>query len=377
MKAPGMGRKPGFLPRRRRPLRALQVEVTSRCTRRCRLCPRGQLADRWLDRDLEPASWAAIVPALPLAAHVHLQGWGEPLLHPGLPEMVAAARRAGCSVGFTTNGDLLAAAAGWIVDQRVDVVAVSVAGGSGLNPLLRDGQRVADVLSAAGKLQALAGRRGRPKVELSYLLTRDNASGLEQVVEDAARHGLAELFVVHLTSTPTPELESAAAYTPDGLTPGVAEALRRAGERARRVGLRFRPPATRPADLITCSLDPTRYAFVASDGRVGPCVNALLPIRGDIPRCGEGHVLEVPHVSFGEVATSGLAAVLSGAPCQRFAAPFSARLAAEAEFRWATNGSYGSLALEGLEEADAKRSAALAAHPFPAECAGCPLRLGW
>jgi len=269
-----MGRKPGFLPRRRRPLRALQVEVTSRCSRRCRTCPRGQLADRWLDRDLAPVSWAAIVPALPMAAHVHLQGWGEPLLHQDLPEMVAAARQAGCSVGLTTNGDLLAAAAGWIVDQGVDLVTVSVAGGSELNPVLRDGQRAADVLSAAGELKGLAGRRGRPTVQLSYLLTRDNARELEQVVEEAARHGLAELFVVHLTSTPTPELESAAAYTLDGLTPGVADALRRAGERARRVGLRFRPPATRPADLLACSLDPTRFAFVASDGRVGPCERA-------------------------------------------------------------------------------------------------------
>jgi len=88
-------------------------------------------------------------------------------------------------------------------------------------------------------------------------------------------------------------------------------------------------------------------------------------------------VLEVPHVSFGEVAGLGLGAVLSGGRRRRFNAPFSARVAAEAEFRRATTGSFGSRALEHLEEADARRSAALAAHPFPAECAGCPMRLGW
>jgi MoaA/NifB/PqqE/SkfB family radical SAM enzyme len=38
---------------------------------------------------------------------VHLQGWGEPLLHRQFFEIVARAKKAGCRVGTTTNGILL------------------------------------------------------------------------------------------------------------------------------------------------------------------------------------------------------------------------------------------------------------------------------
>jgi hypothetical protein len=69
----------------KRPLLALQVEVTSRCTRSCLPCPRSDLRRDWRNGDLEDAYWAAIEPGLRLTYHVHLQGWGEPLLHPMLP----------------------------------------------------------------------------------------------------------------------------------------------------------------------------------------------------------------------------------------------------------------------------------------------------
>ena len=79
----------GLRLRRHRPLRALQVEVTSRCTRRCAVCPRSALTDRWLERDLSADTWQAVVPALGRFEHVHLQGWGEPLLHRHLRSMAA------------------------------------------------------------------------------------------------------------------------------------------------------------------------------------------------------------------------------------------------------------------------------------------------
>jgi len=71
----------------RRLLQALQVEVTSRCTRRCSVCPRSALAGRWLDGDLSEEHWDSIRSDLSLVEHLHLQGWGEPLLHPRLESM--------------------------------------------------------------------------------------------------------------------------------------------------------------------------------------------------------------------------------------------------------------------------------------------------
>ena len=43
-----------------RRLRALQVEVTSRCTRRCSVCPRSVFDERWLEGDLSEEHWRTI-----------------------------------------------------------------------------------------------------------------------------------------------------------------------------------------------------------------------------------------------------------------------------------------------------------------------------
>ena len=94
-----------------------------------------------------------------MAEHVHLQGWGEPLLHPDLPGMVAAAKAAGCTVGITTNGDLLSEALTWIAEAQVDLVTVSVAGRASTHARLRDGSRLGDILGAARELVRTRRRR--------------------------------------------------------------------------------------------------------------------------------------------------------------------------------------------------------------------------
>ena len=267
--------------RRRRPLRALQVEVTTRCTRRCAVCPRSESAGAWPERDLTAAAWWAIAPALGQAEHLHRQAWGEPLLNPDLAAMATEARIAGCTVGVTTNGDLLADAVEWLVASRVDLVTVSVAGATASHARLRDGSDLEAVLRSAAAVAARS-RRGKPRVQLSFLLTGDNHGELEEVVRLAAAAGIPEVFAVHLDATPSPRLLAMAAFAADGLGDGVEESLARAHRAARTCGVRLRTPAG-VSDLVTCALDPTRFAFVAADGRVGPCVYLLLPAAGSCP----------------------------------------------------------------------------------------------
>jgi len=361
---------------RRRPLRALQVEVTSRCTRACAVCPRRALNDTWVERDLPAAAWEAIVPALPLAEHVHLQGWGEPLLHPALPEMAAAAKRARCSVGITTNGDLLAGAAEWIVALRVDLVTLSVAGGDTRHALLRDGSDLVVALERVGELAARA-VRGRPRVQVAFLLTRENHADMVEVVQRAARLGVREVYVTHLDCTPSPELLAAAAFSPSGLRSGVSESLLAARRAAARAGVRLRTPAESAEELLVCALDPTRLAYVAADGRVGPCAYHLLPITGPIPRADAGGTVDVAPACFGSVPGQTLAALLGGPARRSFAAPFVARRAADQAFRARGLGGFGSPALADLEAADAERLRVLARNPFPPACAGCHKAIGW
>jgi MoaA/NifB/PqqE/SkfB family radical SAM enzyme len=308
---------------------------------------------------------------------MHLQGWGEPLLHPRLPEMVDAVKAAGTEVGLTTNGDLLPDAIEWIVDRKVDLITVSVAGAETTHAALRDGSELKEVWGAVGLLLDRRGRGKRPKVQVSYLLTLDGIDELSSVVSTSAEVGIDELFVTHLDVTPTREFLDRAAFDSTGLRNGVAQAIADAERVARSRGLVFRAPPAVPQDLLVCDLDPRRFAFVSWDGRVGPCVNLLLPLAGSIPRWTEEGPRNVEQVVYDRLAHTRLTDILRGEEHRRFTTPFASRLAAETRFRSGMGAMRGSEALSRLDEADLLRQQELAAHPFPPQCAGCHKVLGW
>ena len=73
----------------------IQIEVTTRCNASCSYCPRTLLKDAWVDCDMPGDFFDTLAPVFPKARLVFLQGWGEPLLHPGFPAMVRRVKDAG------------------------------------------------------------------------------------------------------------------------------------------------------------------------------------------------------------------------------------------------------------------------------------------
>jgi hypothetical protein len=198
-------------------------------------------------------------------------------------------------------------------------------------------------------------------------------------VERAARAGVKEIFVTHLDCTPSAELLARAAFDEDGLLPGVPDLLDEASAMARRHRILLRPPSARPQDLLTCALDPTRFLYVAWDGRVGPCVNLMMPLRTGIPRSGfpgRSAVVTEP-VCYGDLGASRLEEILASPARKGFVRPFERRLAAERQFARSTSTGFGVEALRQVELADRRRSEDLEASPFPDACAGCHKARGW
>jgi hypothetical protein len=90
----------------------LDIDPTNRCNLRCRMCPRTHYLERGLSHwapsglaDMDMGLYRRIIASSAGRGlrSVKLNFLGEPLLHPGLPDMVAEAARAGLWVMINTN----------------------------------------------------------------------------------------------------------------------------------------------------------------------------------------------------------------------------------------------------------------------------------
>ena len=89
-------------------IRKLYIEASSRCNMHCKMCFRHS----WIGEsfgDFNPQVFIQLLedPAFVPVETVFFGGMGEPLIHPGLAEMVGLAASCGKKVELITNGTLL------------------------------------------------------------------------------------------------------------------------------------------------------------------------------------------------------------------------------------------------------------------------------
>ncbi|MFI5329474.1 MAG: radical SAM/SPASM domain-containing protein [Desulfobaccales bacterium] len=267
----------------------LQVEVTTRCDLSgCLMCPRSAWPERWLHQDLSWQNFERLIPALKFFKHVHLSGWGEPLLHPRLWDMAQAARSQGCTVSLTTNGMNLTEAMQVQVLEHLDMVAVSLDGATAETfERLRPGadfQRVTQQVAALCSRKRSLGRP-RPEVVLLFMKMRPNLTELPAFIELAASFGVDRVNATNLDFIPNPAMEGLSLIAPSPPSRKIAEVLERAGQKARELNLPFRDLSLISADdLMVCAANPLENVFVTASGDLAPCVYLGLPLSGDFSR---------------------------------------------------------------------------------------------
>jgi MoaA/NifB/PqqE/SkfB family radical SAM enzyme len=277
----------------------IQVEVTSDCNAACIYCPRTLYRDRWLDRHLPLETFKKLVPAFSEVRHVHLQGWGEPFLHPDFFEMVAIAKGAGCRAGTTTNGMLLnKETIERVVESRLDIIAFSLAGTGEENDRIRKGTRLAKVLDA---MRALSEEKQRRKVEtpaihVAYMLFRSGIGNLRTLPHLLEGCGVSDVVISFLDFIPCEELQSEVIAP---ATKAEHEELRSCLEKVKEEGrlhhLHVHHPlesmgarkegSTKDVDGSTkdvhrCTENVQRAVCIASDGSVSPCVYTNMQVPG-------------------------------------------------------------------------------------------------
>jgi len=192
--------------RLRRPvthLAKLYVEPTARCNLACRTCIRN-VWDEPLG-DMADATFAAVLEGLRAFTPpptVFFGGFGEPLAHPRIVEMVAAARALGCPVELITNGVLLTEeTARGLIAAGLDRLWVSLDGARPESYAdVRLDAALPDVLANLGRFGRLRppAHRPRPEIGIAFVAMRRNIADLPRLLNLGAHLGATRYLVTNV-----------------------------------------------------------------------------------------------------------------------------------------------------------------------------------
>jgi len=148
----------------------LQLETTTACNLSCPFCLRGRLcgSDEYLSFDV----FCRIIDNT-RSQYVTLHGWGEPLMHPALIDMIRYASGKKRSVNFTTNATLLTEHTDALLDAGLDAIAFSFPDAAQFAPVIsRNVSRF--VQERADK------SRKKPKTYINIALMEGNFGSVEE-----------------------------------------------------------------------------------------------------------------------------------------------------------------------------------------------------
>ncbi|MDD5397557.1 MAG: radical SAM/SPASM domain-containing protein [Dehalococcoidia bacterium] len=355
--------------------RIIQVEVSTRCQLRCRFCPRTLLKDRWVSLDINREWFTQILPYVRNAELVHLQGWGEPLLHPDIWNMARAIKERGGRVSLTTNGVLLNDSA---VQQICQIgfafIAVSVAGAkSATHDSLRAGSSLEQICK---NIAGLSAARSHPDIHLVMQMMKSNVSELPALVDLAAELKADRVIAPNLDYIPDAETEALKTFG-TAADPHLHDIVEEAEKRGKKRGIQvYAYPLESRDNSPLCSDDPLHNTVVSVRGEVSPCVYLCLPVEGTIPRISRGRVSAVDRFIYGN-AQDGLDKVLENAQAKEFRLAFDRRVeysrlnAAESMALLTLPGIRGARKILQGQEKQPLTEVTEAMPPAPAQCRGC------
>lgn len=306
-------------------LAKLYVEPTNRCNLDCRTCMRHgwEEALGFMEFGLFEQIMAG-VRSLAGRPNIFFGGFGEPLGHPRIADMVALAKAAGGEVELISNGILLdEAMARRLVAAGLDRLWVSLDGASPASYAdVRLGDHLPGIIANLERLDAMG---DKPELGISFVAMKRNIADLPAVMDLARR-----LEAKHLSiSNVEPYTEAMAGEVLYGralfaaLPAGGCVMPRfdldgNAGETLDKVSVLY--PAALAFTPLACGQEGIcpflrrRSASVRWDGRIGPC----LPLLHSHTVCLNGHTRAWPEFTFGSLGERALSEVWSAPEYRAF-----------------------------------------------------------
>ncbi|MGE5621417.1 MAG: radical SAM/SPASM domain-containing protein [Candidatus Bathyarchaeota archaeon] len=185
--------------------RFLQIEPVGQCNLRCRMCPISFRRDGppWgPPAFMDPNLFKGLIDQFDGLEELHLQGLGEPFMHPAFFDLVRYAVKKGIKVSTNTNLTLLTSRrAKECVESGLDTLHASIDGATAetYEYIRRDGN-FRKVIANLDRLMAARAAAGSatPHVRMVAVAMRRNLEELPAIVRLAREHGVDTVFVQHL-----------------------------------------------------------------------------------------------------------------------------------------------------------------------------------
>lgn len=358
---------------KRRPFIAFQIELTSRCQLKCVMCPRTVFSKEWENGDVPLSVYEKISKYFHLVKNVHLQGWGEPLLHPNLFDMVQMAKAKGCKASLTTNGALLTHnISGKLIKKGLDTLAISIAGASKkTHESIRCGSHFEQVIDNIKTLSDLKAKMGSktPKLILSFLMTKMNIKELPEAMSLAKDLGINEFVATNLDYTPAQEQDDLKVFSCNKADSVFQSYIDTARIRANKIKLPFRFYPLEMEEAVMCEMNPLQIVFISFDGCLSPCVYLNMTKRGLISRIFCGQQQELQRLCFGDIAKKDFMEIWKSDVYKNFRKAYHNRLNLTREIY--SDIQLGTGSYEKLKKAEKAVERILSENPLPEVCRTC------
>ncbi len=266
----------------KRPFDCIQVEVTSFCSAKCIYCPHTTKKEQWNSRHMNAHTFVNLWPLLQKCNRVHLQGWGEPLLHPNFFDFVSLARKAGCAISTTSCGlHLNEENIKKILKSGMDILAFSLAGTDReSNDNARKGADFEKLCQNIKLLQSLRKEYMAVHVEihLAYIMLADRIEAIEKLP------ALMKELEVHSTVVSTLDYLADSSQAHLAINPQDTEIiekartiLKKAQEEAEMNGQKIYYALPSAVPSAECRENIQKSLYVDADGTIAPCIYLNVP----------------------------------------------------------------------------------------------------
>ncbi len=313
--------------------RFAQIEPIGRCNLACRMCTVNDRGDAVAEMSLQ--QFERLLDQMPHLQELHLQGLGEPMLHPRFFDMVALAARRRIRVSANTNLTLLTPQrARRCVDCGLAAISVSLDGASAaVYEAIRRKASFAKVIRNLSRLMEARDAAGSAlEVRGVMVLMHANLHELPALLRLLHVHRVRELLVQRLSSDlsqpqlparyiPIREFVSHAELRPADLA-RAAQVFAEARALATTLGMTLHLPRldARPgssADRAPGCTWPWEQLYVTAAGEMLPCCMVATADRASFGKVFDDEDAGAPRLSerwHGEGARAFRAALASGQP---------------------------------------------------------------